>query len=100
MIHVIWDFSVSSHHRTAFETAYKSDGIWAQLFRRDPAYRETILIRDPGQAGHYLTIDVWEDRDSYLRFKDRFAVDYQKTDQECESLTASERLVGIFEQVS
>ena len=99
MIHIIWEFSVSLGNQTAFEIAYRSDGIWAQLFRRDPAYRETILIKDHDQTGRYLTIDVWEDRESYLRFKHRFAHDYCKIDQDCESLTGSERLIGIFEQV-
>ncbi|HWC17510.1 MAG TPA: antibiotic biosynthesis monooxygenase [Terriglobales bacterium] len=99
MIHVIWEFTVSATHQAAFETAYKSDGVWAQLFRRDPAYCETILVRDRDRAGRYLTIDLWEDRESYLRFKDRFAHDYRKIDKECEQLTENERLIGMFEEV-
>ena len=99
MIYVLWEFTVSPQHRSAFEITYKSDGAWAQLFRQDSAYRETILIKDHAQAGRYLTVDVWEDRDSYLSFKDRFADQYSKIDEECEKLTAGERAIGIFEQV-
>lgn len=98
MTYVIWEFTVSGDRLTAFETAYKSDGIWAQLFRRDPAYRETVLVRDES-AARYLTIDVWEDKESYLRFKERFADEYRKIDEQCESLTASERQIGIFDKV-
>ena len=97
MIYIVWEFTVSAEQRAAFESAYKSDGVWAQLFRRDRAYQQTILIRDTEQSGRYLTIDVWEDRDAYLSFKERFARDYHKIDQECESLTLSERLIGLFE---
>jgi quinol monooxygenase YgiN len=99
MIYVLWEFTVSPEHRAAFEIAYKSDGLWAHLFRQDSSYRETILIRDQEQAGRYLTVDVWEDRDSYLSFKDQFADQYSKIDKECEKLTAGEQLIGIFEQI-
>ena len=99
MIYVIWEFTVSVRHQAAFEVAYKSGGVWAQLFGRDSAYRQTILVKDHDRAGRYVTIDVWEDRKSYARFKDRFADDYRKIDEECEKLTAGEKLIGIFEQV-
>jgi hypothetical protein len=100
MIYIVWEFTISVEQRAPFESAYKSDGVWAQLFRRDRAYRQTTLIHDTEQSGRYLTIDVWEDRDSYLSFKERFAADYHKIDEDCERLTLSERLVGIFEALS
>jgi heme-degrading monooxygenase HmoA len=99
MIYVLWEFTVTPQHRVEFENAYKADGLWALLFRRDPAYRETILLRDDEQSGKYLTIDVWDDEDSYLKFKGRFADEYKKIDQDCERLTAGERHIGTFEQV-
>jgi quinol monooxygenase YgiN len=99
VIYVLWEFTVPQSHLEAFEAAYGSEGLWARLFRRDFAYRETILVKDQTQCGRYLTIDVWEDKDSYLRFKDRFADDYQKIDQECERLTSAERQIGIFERL-
>lgn len=99
MIYIVWEFTVSAEQSSEFERAYKSDGQWAQLFRRDSAYRETILVHDSEQAQRYLTIDVWEDRDSYQRFKERFAAEYRQIDQECERLTSGERLIGIFEKI-
>ena len=99
MIYVLWEFTVPQSHLDAFELAYDRHGIWAQLFRRDSAYRETILIKDNGQSGRYLTIDVWDDKNSYLRFKDRFADDYQTIDKKCEKLTNAERQIGVFERL-
>jgi hypothetical protein len=99
VIYVVWEFILVTECRTEFETAYGTEGVWARLFRRDPAYRETILVKDNAQSGRYLTIDVWEDKDSYLRFKDRFAHDYQQIDKECERLTSAERQIGVFERL-
>ena len=100
MIYVLWEFIVPPAQRVAFEAVYKPEGAWSILFRRDPAYHETVLLQDNEQSGRYLTVDVWEDKDSYLRFKDRFATEYNRIDEECEALTASERRVGIFKQIS
>ena len=99
MIYILWEFTVEPGHCDEFETAYGTEGVWARLFRRDSAYRETILIKDNAQSGRYLTIDVWEDKDSYLRFKDRFADDYATIDKECERLTSAERQIGMFERL-
>ena len=99
MIYVLWKFEVSPKNCAEFEAAYRGDGIWAQLFRRDAAYLKTILIRDRDKPGSYLTIDVWKDRESYLQFKKCFAAHYAKIDSDCEALTDSERLIGIFEEI-
>jgi quinol monooxygenase YgiN len=99
MIYVLWEFTVATEHLRTFEVAYRGDGTWAQFFRHDSAYLETILIKDLAQPGRYLTIDVWEDREAYHRFKDCFAHEYQIIDQQFESLTASQRQIGIFEAV-
>lgn len=99
VIYILWEFTVSEPQLATFERAYAANGVWAALFRRDPAYRETILVKDNSQTGRYLTIDVWDDKDSYLNFKDRFADDYKRIDQEYEQLTNSERQIGIFERL-
>jgi hypothetical protein len=99
MIYVLWEFQISQQNCVDFVKAYKGDGIWAQFFRRDSAYVKTILVRDSEREGSYFTIDLWQNRESYLRFKHRFAADYAKIDKDCEALTDSERLIGIFEEV-
>lgn len=100
MIYIIWEFTTSRELRVDFETAYGPDGIWAQLFRRDPAYRQTLLLKSAEGPARYLTVDLWEDRNSYLSFKDRSADDYHRIDKECEKLTTSERQIGFFETVA
>jgi heme-degrading monooxygenase HmoA len=99
MIYVVWEFEVPEERRQRFEVAYASDGVWAKLFARDPAYSETILLRDGQTAGRYLTIDIWQDEVSYRGFKESFADEYHAIDRECEALTQNERRIGIFERV-
>jgi hypothetical protein len=99
MIYVLWEFQVSLQNCAEFEKAYKADGIWAQLFGRDSAYVKTILVRHSERKGSYLTIDVWKNREAYQQFKHRFAAEYAKIDEDCEALTDSERLIGIFEEI-
>jgi|SRR6185312_10554847 len=90
MIYVLWQFQVALENCAKFEKAYKGDGIWAELFRRDAAYLRTVLVSDCDRRGSYLTIDIWKNRESYLQFKDRFAADYAKIDEDCDALTDSE----------
>jgi heme-degrading monooxygenase HmoA len=99
MIYILWEFTVAPEYRDEFERAYRSDGEWALLFRKDPEYRETILIRDYANPQRYMTLDVWEDRNSYASFKERFAAEYQEIDQKCEALTQDERHIGTFERI-
>ena len=100
MIYILWEFKVSPQNRAAFEVAYRGDGIWAQLFRRDPAYVKTLLLKDGDeQLGKYVTVDVWENRKAYSQFKHRFTHEYSEIDQRCEALTDSERLIGLFDEL-
>lgn len=99
MIEVVWEFVVVKGREAEFESVYNSEGEWAQLFRRDAAYQGTVLLRDRARLGRYLTIDRWDSIESYEKFKTVFAKPYAALDERCESLTAGEKLLGIFERV-
>lgn len=97
MVHIVWEFRVPAGKRAEFERHYKSDGTWAQLFRRHPAYRGTTLLRDSKDSGRYLTVDVWDSLAAYDAFKQQHHDDYTRLDQSFENLTTEERSVGVFE---
>jgi quinol monooxygenase YgiN len=99
MVEIVWEFRVRPERRHQFEFSYDSNGNWAALFRRSSDYQETILLRDSSQNGRYLTIDRWESEEAFRRFKQEFAAEYAAIDAQCEALTESERLVGVFERV-
>ena len=60
MFVVVWQFEIAEEKVAAFESAYSSEGSWAQLFGTSPEYRGTELLRDAYISGQYLTIDRWD----------------------------------------
>jgi quinol monooxygenase YgiN len=100
MIHILWEFEVRADRVDEFWRHYSIDGTWAQLFRKSAAFKETRLIRDVASPLRFVTIDTWEDRSGFEDFRRDFQSDYEALDQQCEALTQSEHLIGIFEAAS
>jgi heme-degrading monooxygenase HmoA len=94
---VVWSFDVKVEQVKAFERAYGPDGEWERLFRLAPGYAGTELRQETDRRGHYLTIDRWNSRADYERFKDTFSTQYQMLDVRCARLTEIEKKVGDFE---
>ncbi|MGH6628948.1 MAG: antibiotic biosynthesis monooxygenase [Terriglobales bacterium] len=99
MLHILWEYRVREEKRSEFERHYNSNGTWAEFFRRDPAYRGTVLLRETENPVRYLTIDRWDDATSYQQFLQGFAADYAAVDRQMEALTESERHIGSFESL-
>ena len=91
MFVVIWRFTTNDP--IAFERHYRADGTWAQLFRTDPHYVRTDLLK---AADHYLTLDWWTSRETYDAFREANAERYAEIDRECEALTTSEEKIGEY----
>ena len=71
----------------------------AQLFRQSDGFVCTELSRDRNDARRYLTLDFWESKSAYEKFRAERASDYAAIDAHCESLTEFERELGQFERV-
>ena len=97
MIQIVWEFQVEEDKRAEFERHYASGGSWAELFQRDPAYKGTRLLHDITEPCRYVTIDTWDDEDSYGGFRAMYAQEYNALDQEMEELTTAEKKLGIFQ---
>jgi len=94
----IWEFEIQPECRSQFEQTYGPDGAWARLFRRSTDFFGTKLIRDLNRPGRYLTLDRWTSRQAFHSFKQAYAAEYAALDQQCESLTEREAMVGEFEE--
>jgi len=87
----LWQFEVKPGSEELFERVYGSEGDWVQLFRRDPSYRGTRLLREVARERVYVTIDEWESRERYDQFRKKCAAAYAEMDRKCEGLTESEK---------
>ncbi|HSI58280.1 MAG TPA: DUF4440 domain-containing protein [Ideonella sp.] len=97
---VIWEFEVPPDAQAEFQRHYGPQGSWAQLFRQDPAYLETLLLQDLARPGRYLTLDRWQSATAYRSFRERFAAPYRALDQACERLTRREADLGAFSELA
>jgi len=93
----LWEFEVKPGCEEKFEKVYGADGAWAKLFIQDSMYRCTRLVKDAERERVYLTLDFWESREAYERFKKENAKEYEKIDRECEGMTVRERHVDEWE---
>jgi heme-degrading monooxygenase HmoA len=78
MFVALWEFEVKPGCEQRFEEAYGPEGDWARLFRRQPHYLETRLVRDTLRPGVYLTMDFWQSRGAYESFMDGHRNEYDK----------------------
>jgi len=99
VIQVVWEYIVRPEKVVEFETNYASTGAWALLFQKSPAFRGTILLRDPETPRRYVTIDVWANRAASDAFRQEHQQEYDALDRICEAFTESERSLGIFDVV-
>jgi phospholipid N-methyltransferase/heme-degrading monooxygenase HmoA len=95
----VWEFRVPSERREAFEADYGPEGGWVALFRRDPDWVRTELLRDQDDPQRYLTLDVWASREACLAFRERFRAELDALDRRGATWTEEERLVGELEIV-
>lgn len=96
MIVIVWEYQVRPGSERAFEALHGPDGAWAGLFRGQPTYLGTELLRD-GSMPRYLTIDRWASQADYDDFLQSVRPRYAQIDALGDALTVSERLVGRYE---
>ena len=87
----MWKFVVRPENAAAFEEHYGANGTWAALFRKAPGYIRTELYR--GDPGEYLTLDFWENAETFLEFKAARGAEYAELDARLESLTEREEAI-------
>jgi len=95
----MWSFQVSEEAAEEFERHYGRGGTWTQLFALAPGYIESLLLKDRGVPGRYLTIDRWQTEADYREFRTLYAEQYDALDERCDGLTGEETPLGRFDEV-
>lgn len=95
----VWEFVVRPERLRDFETAYGAEGDWAQLFRRDPAYVRTLLLKDRESPTRFVTVDFWSSPKACMAFRERFAAEFEALDSRFEEWTLRETHMGDFDVV-
>ena len=98
MFLALWEFEVKPGCEERFQLVYGADGEWVRLFRGDPSFIETRLLKDPAAVNKFVTVDFWTSREAYESFKELNHAAYVAIDKRCEGLTVSERCLGNFEE--
>ncbi len=93
---ILWEFTVAPEKRDAFIAAYKSDGLWARLFREANGYLGTELLFSR-ETGRFTTIDRWESEPAFHSFQAGYSEQYQQLDAQLEALTLTETKLGSFD---
>jgi len=96
MFVVVWQFEIAEDKVAGFESAYGSEGAWAQLFRTSSSYLGTELLRDAYVPGSYLTIDRWTSEEAFRAFRKDHDSEYEVLDRACDALTSRETRVGAY----
>jgi heme-degrading monooxygenase HmoA len=99
MFLVLWEYDVKPGFERRFERVYGPAGDWAQFFRRDAHYRETRLLRELSRPSTYVTLDLWDSRDTYENFRQQNREAYRALDRSCERLTLREKHLGSFDEI-
>ncbi len=92
----IWEYEIRDEYRAEFLDAYRSDGLWVNLFSGCKGYIKTELKQDLENHKRYLTIDYWRSQSDFLAMNQNKGDEYKRLDKQCESYTLSENHIGYF----
>ena len=69
------------------------------MFKPAEGYLGTELNRDLKNPRRYLTLDFWECREAYERFREEHRAEYKGLDLRSEAMTETEKEIGAFARV-
>ena len=95
---LVWKFRVRDGAESRFVEGYGAAGRWARLFGRAPGFKRTELARSVEHERCFYTLDYWESREAFEKFRAEYAAEYEALDREFEGLTESETFIGAVVQ--
>ncbi|HEX5633385.1 MAG TPA: antibiotic biosynthesis monooxygenase family protein [Gemmatimonadales bacterium] len=96
MLVIVWEYMVRPDRLEEFESLYRPDGEWVELFKHSPGFLSTTLMRDTRDTLRFVIADRWTSEAAYESFKREFAADYQALSERGERMHRAEHLIGRF----
>ena len=96
MLVIVWEYMARKDRVEEFESLYRPDGPWVDLFKKSPGFVSTTLMRDTRDPHRFVIADRWMSEGAYESFKQDFASEYTTLSQRGEQLHRAEHLIGRF----
>ena len=99
MLVLVWEYRVRPERSDDFESFYRPDGPWGQLFRSAPGFVSITLMKDLSDPERFLVADRWTSETVYEEFKREHAGEYAELSARGRRLYERETEVGRFDFV-
>ena len=97
MLVVVWEYVARPDRVEDFESFYRPDGPWGELFRQCPAFVSTTLMKDLRDPKRFMVADRWTSETLYEEFKRERAAEYDDLSERGARLYAREVAIGRFD---
>src|SRR5258705_5409054 len=97
MLVVVWEYLAKPDRVDEFESFYRPDGPWGDLFRQSPAFISTTLMKDLRRPVRFMVADRWTSETIYEEFKRERATAWQALSERGQRLYDREVEVGRFD---
>ena len=97
MLVVVWEYRARPERVQEFESFYRPDGPWSELFRECPAFISITLMKDLRDPLRFLVADRWTSEMVYEEFKRGIAGRYHELSDRGRRLYERETEIGRFD---
>lgn len=97
MLVVVWEYLAKPERVDEFESFYRPDGPWGDLFRQSPAFVSTTLMKDLRAPLRFMVADRWTSETVYEEFKRERAETWRDLSERGQRLYDREVEVGRFD---
>ena len=97
MLVVVWEYLARPERVEEFESFYRPDGPWADLFRGCPGFVSITLMKDLREPRRFMVADRWTSEVAYEEFKRERAAEYRDLGERGARLYEREAEIGRFD---
>ncbi|MBI1799164.1 MAG: antibiotic biosynthesis monooxygenase [Candidatus Eisenbacteria bacterium] len=99
MLVIVWEYRVKRDRVEEFETLYRPDGAWGDLFREAAGFVSVTLMKDLSDPARFVVADRWTSLAAYENFKRERAAEYAALSERGHRWIERESEIGRFDFV-